>query len=165
MNAVSSNPKQPFNRSYIPPNRRRCKPIPPKKLVLDDESFPALPGNHPNVNKLNCIGSFAKAVQLETTSTVETKSTHTVVNEIFQTNIGRQIEENHRHDLWKRLTREDVQPRILDDPNHARYIHVYQVNYEKTFNQEEESVSSEDTEEEETDVEEEYGTIGRFDSV
>jgi hypothetical protein len=64
------------------------------------------------------------------------------------------MEENRMHGLWNRLIREDVQPRILDDPAYDRYIHVYQVKYEQTFNQEEYSECSEEETEEEMEEEE-----------
>lgn len=141
-------------RSYIPPNRRRTVPT-IKKLIMNDEHFPALSSNASKSIQPNDMGSFAKAVQLETTPAVETKTMETQEIPVFQSKVGRHMEENRRHGLWNRLIREDVQPRILDDPNHVRYIHVYQVNYEQTFNQEEysDASSEEDTEEEETDEE------------
>lgn len=144
--------QKPSKRSYIPPNLRRRMTVPttPKKMILDDENFPALSSNASKSIKSNDIGSFAKTVQLETTPAVETKTMEAHEIPVFQSKVGRQIEENRMHDLWNHLIREDVQPRTLDDPNHDRYIHVYQVKYEQTFNQEEysDSYSEEETDEE-----------------
>lgn len=142
--------------SYIPPKQRRNVRMTPTKLVLNDENFPALTGNVPKSIKPNDTGLFVKAIQSETTPAVETKSMDAQVDSIFQSKVGRQIEENHMHGLWNRLIREDVQPRIGDDPNYDRYIHDYQVKYEQTFNQEEysDTYSEEDDEEEETDEDE-----------
>ena len=140
--------------SYIPPNRRKTVPTAPKKLIMDDESFPALSSNASKLTQPICIGSFAKTVQIETTPVVETKTMDTPVTTVFQSEVGRHMEENRMHGLWNRLIREDVQPRILDDPAHDRYIHVYQVKYEQTFNQEEYSECSEEETEEDTEEEE-----------
>ena len=143
-----------FKGSYIPPNRKRSDPIPPTKLIMNNENFPSLPGNKPVVKQpTGIVCSFVEAVHLETSHPVETKTNDTIISQVVQTKIGRQIEENRIHSLWKRLLREDVQPHITDDPMYERYIQVYQVKYENTFNQEEESVYSEE-EEEETDIDE-----------
>jgi hypothetical protein len=153
MSNLMRNQKQ-SKRSYIPPERRRTVPVAPKKLTLDNENFPALSSNVPKLTQPNCIDSFAKTVQIETTPVVETKPMETPVTTVFQSNVGRRMEENRTQELWSRLLREDVQPRLLDDPTYDRYIHVYQVKYEETFNQEEYSESSEEETEEESDVEE-----------
>lgn len=144
-------------RSYIPPNRRRTADAPTsKKLIMDDEHFPALSSNASKSIQPIGIGSFAKIVQLETTPVVETKTMETQDTPRFQSKVGRQIEENRIQGLWNRLIREDVQPRIWDDPNYDRYIHDYQVKYEQSFNQEDysDTHSEEDDEQEETDEDE-----------
>lgn len=123
---------------------------------MDEETFPSLTRNASDVfTQSNGIGSFAQAVQLEPTSVLETKTMDTPDSPVFQSNVGRRMEDNRMHGLWTRLIREDVQPRSVDDPIHDRYIHVYQVKYEQTFNQEEYySEGSEEDTEEDTDVEE-----------
>jgi len=60
---------------------------------MNDESFPALSSNASKLTQPICIGSFAKTVQIETTPVVETKTMDTPMTTVFQSEVGRHMEE------------------------------------------------------------------------